>query len=134
MVEIRHRDGRTFSTATADRAEDVREAIEAAVSRRVDLSGADLDGADLKASMNLEEAKLVAGANLTRANLRGANLEEVDLSGASLVDAHLDGANLERADLDAAPPWWGRPLRGANLEEGAKLPRRRTCRARTSMA
>ena len=95
MIEIFHRDGRLLYAARD--AGTIRDAVEAAVSRRVDLSGAILDDADL-GSINLEEAKLV-GASLVRANLRSANLEEIYLTRADLTEARLDGANLERADF-----------------------------------
>ena len=58
----------------------VRLTLEAAVSARANLDGANLDG-----------------ANLARANLDGANLARANLDGACL-----DGANLARANLDGA--------------------------------
>ncbi len=85
----------------------------------IDLSGADLSGA------NLTEAKL-SGANLTEANLSGANLtgailasghlNGANLARARLIGAHLIGADLSAADLTRAD------LTGANLT-GANLPR-----------
>lgn len=65
---------------------------------RVDLSGANLCGA------NLREADL-SGANLIYASLHDANLGGADLSGADLRGADLSEANL--CDVD---------LRGANLD------------------
>jgi hypothetical protein len=60
---------------------------------RLDLSGADLDGAKLR---NVD----LRGANMNSASLREADLHNADLSG-----AHLEGAKLNGADLsDAALP------------------------------
>ena len=66
---------------------------------RIDLSGADLVGANLR------------GADLVGANLRRAYLRDADLVGADLRDADLVGANLRDADLRGAD------LRGANLRD-----------------
>ncbi|WP_171181006.1 pentapeptide repeat-containing protein [Ruegeria sp. HKCCD8929] len=71
---------------------------------RINLSGADLVGADLR-GVNLCEAGLIG------ATLREANLSEADLIGADLRGADLRGANLRAADLIGAD------LRGANLSE-----------------
>ena len=74
----------------------------------VNLSGADLEGADLS-GVNLEGANLryanlsgadLRGANLRYANLRGADLRGADLRYANLSGAYLSGANLEGANLD----------------------------------
>lgn len=65
----------------------------------LDLSGADLSGADLTET------------NLNGADLRGANLVGADLSGADLVRAKLSGADLSRADLCFAD------LTGADLTD-----------------
>ena len=83
--------------------------------RLIDLSGADLIGA------NLSGADL-SGANLTGADLHGANLSSTDyfyrgaadLSGATLTNADLTGADLRGVDLR------GVDLRGADLS-GADL-------------
>ena len=64
--------------------------VEAESLGRVDLSGLNLEGADL------------SGFNLNRANLSGANLEGADLSGAFLRYADLSGANLEGANIEGA--------------------------------
>ncbi|MFD2175716.1 pentapeptide repeat-containing protein [Rhodobacter lacus] len=69
---------------------------------KIDLSGANLSGADL-GSTEFSGANL-SGADLRRANLIGANLFRADLS-----EAKLSGANLFRADLSEAK------LSGANL-------------------
>ena len=66
---------------------------------RIDLSGADLVGANLR------------GADLVGANLRRAYLRDADLVGADLRDADLVGANLRDADLRGAD------LGGANLRD-----------------
>lgn len=68
---------------------------------RLDLSGVDL-----------------RGANLREANLAGANLSRADLSGAMLVGADLQAANLEGAVLNKA-----------NLQE-VKLHQTNLCKAR----
>jgi uncharacterized protein YjbI with pentapeptide repeats len=62
-----------------------------------DLSKADLRGADL-CRANLREADL-RGADLRGADLRRANLREADLNGADLGKAQLYRANLNRARL-----------------------------------
>jgi uncharacterized protein YjbI with pentapeptide repeats len=68
----------------------------------VDLSGADLSGADLHevelSGANLREADL-SGANLIMANLRGTDLSETELSFANLSTANLFDANLRGASL-----------------------------------
>ena len=71
---------------------------------RADLSGANLEGA------NLYKAILI-GANLTGANLREAYLEGANLYEADLYEADLREANLYEADLSRAN------LTGANLYE-----------------
>lgn len=72
---------------------------------RLDLSGADLQAADL-AGANLAGAVL-SSADLYRARLAGADLSGADLSAASLAGADLTGADLtgaylRRADLTGA--------------------------------
>lgn len=57
---------------------------------RLDLSGADLRGANLK------------GAQLRQVNLSGADLRDADLTDTALADADLTGANLEGATLIGA--------------------------------
>jgi hypothetical protein len=101
----------------------IRETVEEAVERELNLRGADLQGAglwgtDLQGATlwgaNLRDADLqgatlwgadledatLEGANLRDANLRDANLEGANLRGADLRDANLEGANLRGADLD----------------------------------
>jgi uncharacterized protein YjbI with pentapeptide repeats len=65
----------------------LKEAVEEAVSRNVDLRDADLEGADLR------------GADLRGANLRDAYLGDADLRGANLEGANLKGADLKGADF-----------------------------------
>lgn len=76
-----------------------------------DLSGADLDGADL-ARFDL------GGADLSEASLRGANLYRTDLITADLMKANLRGANLNRADLSGAA-CNGTNFSRANLREAS---------------
>jgi uncharacterized protein YjbI with pentapeptide repeats len=85
--------------------------------QNLDLSGAQLDGVDLRGA-NFIGAQL-SRANLCNARLDGvklaiANLSDADLTGACLRDAKLVGANLNRAILAGAD------LAGANLD-GADL-------------
>ena len=63
----------------------IKAALEIAVSKKVDLGGANLGGANLRGA-NLR------GANLGGANLRGANLGDANLGGANLRGAYLGGA------------------------------------------
>ena len=66
----------------------LKEAVEEAVSRNVDLGDADLRDAYL------------GDADLRGANLRGADLGDADLEGANLEGADLRGADLRDADLE----------------------------------
>ena len=77
----------------------IKECVELAVKEKVDLSGAFLEGADLK------------GVYFEKANLEGANLEGADLYDAHLSGSNLNNANLERANLKIAN------LHKVNLEE-----------------
>jgi hypothetical protein len=99
---------------------------------RLDLSGADLSGADLGdpdlSGANLSQARLfganLSGARLFRADLLGANFKEAslggaDLSWADLTGTSLGGADLSRADLSGANLSWAN-LSWANLS-GANL-------------
>jgi uncharacterized protein YjbI with pentapeptide repeats len=65
----------------------LKEAVEEAVSRNVDLRDADLEGANLEGA-NLRDAYL-GGADLVDAYLEGADLGGADLRGANLVGAYL---------------------------------------------
>jgi len=75
-----------------------KSAIEAAITAKTDLTGADLACADLTRA-DLTGAKLT-GADLTGANLTRANLTDADLACADLTGANLTGADLAGADLD----------------------------------
>ena len=75
--------------------ETIKEAVIEAKNSEVDLSGANLRGA------NLYEVDL-SGADLYEADLSGANLYEADLSGADLSEANLSEANLYGANLNGA--------------------------------
>jgi len=110
--------------------------------RIVNLTGADLHGADLHGAKlfaaDLHGAKLLfadlRGAHLDEADLSGAHLTSADLSGADLFvanlhEAHLDeadlsGAKLDRADLSEAD------LSGADLH-GAKVPDKHLAEAKS---
>jgi len=96
----------------ADTATMMREAVEAAVRAGVDLSRANLRGANLR-DTNLHGVDL-RRANLGGAHLSGANLHGADLSGADLSGADLSGANLHGVDLSGAD-LIGADLSGANL-------------------
>ena len=91
-------------------------------SRRANLSGSILNGADLSHAFllgaDLSGAQLVeatlSNSQLIRANLRQAVLLSADLSGAFLLNADLAGAQLAHANLvDTQLP--GAKLYGANL-------------------
>ena len=70
--------------------ETIKKAIEDAVVKKVNLTGADLTSADLRS------------AYLTGAYLTGADLRDADLTGADLTYANLTGAYLTGADLTGA--------------------------------
>ena len=82
IIEIKNR----WNEATLHSGEhvDVKEAVEAAVKARANLTCAYL-----------------AGAYLTCADLAGANLAGANLAGANLSGAYLDGANLRGAKVGA---------------------------------
>ena len=87
--------------------------LEAAISARANLAGANLARANL-AGANLARANL-AGAYLAGAYLDGANLARANLAGANLARAYLAGANLDGANLAGAN------LAGANLADKSEL-------------
>ena len=70
----------------------LKEAVEEAVSRNVDLRDAYLGDAYLRDAC-------LGGANLIGAYLRDACLGDANLEGANLRDANLEGANLKGADF-----------------------------------
>jgi len=80
--------------------------------RIVDLSGADLRGADLSFT-TLTGADL-KGANFWWARFFAANLKGADLSHAALINSNLEGADLSGADLSEAEPT-AAILNGADL-------------------
>lgn len=104
--------------------ESLRHAVEAAVKQQLDLSFANLWGAEFAdaalAGAKLSEANF-AGANLERANLEGANLSKANLAGANLIRANLRNANLENANLGAAivrhTDFWGANTTGIDMEK-----------------
>ena len=96
ITEIKSWTGRVIWSGEA---EDIKSALEAAVSSGADLRGAVLSGA------------VLSGAVLSGAVLRGAVLRGADLSGADLSGADLSGADLSDADLRDAD------LRGADLSD-----------------
>lgn len=76
--------------------------------RRLNLSGANLEGVDLS-------GRLLAAAKLDHCILVGANLKGANLAAAALTGANLNGANLAAAELRGAD------LRWANLREAVLL-------------
>jgi uncharacterized protein YjbI with pentapeptide repeats len=92
MIEIKNRDGTLLHTVDAD------------VLREVNLSGADLNGADL------------SEAYLFGANLNGADLSEANLYGADLIGADSSSANLSWANL------FGADFTNARIQDASGLP------------
>jgi hypothetical protein len=90
QFEIKHWNGTVLFTKKAD---SLKEAVEAAVAKGADLSGANLRFANL------------SGADLSGANLSGADLSGANLSGANLRFANLSGANLRGANLPTGEVW-----------------------------
>ena len=99
MIEIKTAEGVVLFSGHYN---NLKEAVEDAVKKKISLRRANLEG-----------------ANLRRANLEGASLREANLRGAELRGASLEGANLRRANLEGAN-LEGAALRRANLE-GANL-------------
>ena len=88
----------------------MRDALEAAVSARANLSGADLSWADL------------SGANLSWADLSGANLSVADLSWADLYGAKWrDGITLTRAPLQLFGLAYTVHILDAHMQIGCEL-------------
>jgi hypothetical protein len=96
----------------------------------VDLTGADLSGANLR-TFSLSGADLVYaelhsadlhGAWLVYANLYGADLRGAILSGATLYEANLSDADLSRANLSGAWDTTNEQLEQAKSLKGATMP------------
>lgn len=89
---------------------------------KADLAGANLSRSNLKDAFlngaNLQKARL-GGIDFSHADLRGANMSEADLALANLCRANLTYANLTSADLRAAALWEAQfsetKLQSANL-------------------
>jgi uncharacterized protein YjbI with pentapeptide repeats len=101
---------------------------------KLDLRGANLQGADLAAKQPdgsdavfsgawFNEAR-VEGANLWGTRMEGASLRRARIEGADLGEVRLEGANLSSARMEATQLWaahmqgvevWGARLEGANL-------------------
>ena len=96
--------------------------------RRIDLTGARLIRADLRAA-NLSYADLRAadltGADLTGADLHATDLRAADLSGADLTGADLSGANLGGAKWPTntpSPEGWGLDASGRLVKASPASP------------
>lgn len=87
----------------------IKDTLENAVKQKVNLSGADLCGANLQ-DANLGNAILFE-SDLCGANLQGADLRDADLYGAAIGRANLQGADLRRTCLSSAD------LGDANLQD-----------------
>ena len=92
-IEIKNRwDG---SVIFSMEAESWKDAVEAAMKARINLSGSDLRGSDLSGSnlrgSNLSDCDL-SGSNLSGSNLRNSNLSGSDLSGCNLLNSDLSGS------------------------------------------
>jgi len=97
-IEIKHR--YTDNVLFACEAENMREAVLAAIKISADLRYANLSSANLS-SANLRYANL-SYANLSSADLSYANLSYANLSSADLRYANLRSADLRYADLSSA--------------------------------
>ena len=81
---------------------------------QLDLSGANLQAADLSARRPDGSDAVFSGANLSGVRMEGAKLERVRMEGADLQQARLDGAWLRAARLDGVFLWQAR-MEGAYL-------------------
>ena len=110
MIAIKHRfSGATiceFDVAT------IKEAVEQAIQKKINLRGSDLRGSDLSYS-NLSGSNL-GGSNLSYSNLSGSNLGGSNLRGSDLSGSNLGGGNLSGSDLG------GSNLSGSNID-GEKI-------------
>jgi hypothetical protein len=88
----------------------LREAVIEAIKRKVNLSGSDLSGSDLRGSdlsgSDLRESNLrgsdLSGSDLRDSDLRGSNLRDSDLRGSNLRGSDLSGSNLSGSDLSGS--------------------------------
>ena len=113
-INHRHTGAVLFTHETTDERQAsglaMRDALEAAVSARANLSGADLSWADL------------SGANLSGADLSGANLSVADLSWADLYGAKWrDGITLTRAPLQLFGLAYTVHILDAHMQIGCEL-------------
>lgn len=97
VVELRNHEADTIARIEALT---VREAVETAVHRGLDLAGVVLKGENL-AGARLDGARF-AGANLSKADLSGASLRNADVTDADLKRANLTGVDATGTDLAAA--------------------------------
>lgn len=92
-----------------------RSRIEAYKGYRLDLSGANLQGANLAAKRPDASDAVFSGAIFARARMEGAKIDGVRLEGADLQVARLEGADLRAARLEGANLAVAR-LEGAELQ------------------
>ncbi len=119
IIRNQFTDQEIFSTS----AETVKDLVEQAARQGVDLSEAELTGANLSGLVapgaNFTEAMLyranLNGADLSGALFPGAELSQAKLCGATLVKADLSGANLSEADASNAD-FHGASLMQTNLD------------------
>lgn len=95
MIEIKNTKGKVIFISES--AATIKEALEEAISRNVDLYEANLSDIDL-AHIDLHNANLMY-ADFTYTNLYKANLENANLVGSSFFSANLYKANLYHANL-----------------------------------
>ncbi len=115
-IEIKHQ--HTGAVLYVGEHKTLRDAAEAAVKAKADLSYADLSSANLR-SADLSFANLLS-ANLSSADLSFANLLSANLSSANLRFADLSFANLRFADLLSADLSFAN-LSFANLPDGLRV-------------
>ena len=98
-VEIKNIHGEVIYAYEGENAT-IKDAVEDAVKKGVNLTRANLECANLECA-DLRYANL-EGANLEGANLYRAALTRANLEGANIKDANFKGANLYRANLENA--------------------------------
>jgi len=94
---IKSIEGKTLFVSHADT---LRQALEQAVARGINLAGADFTGAYLP-NVKLQNA-LLTGAQFSKANLQGADFTGADLAAAQFSQANLSNANMTRTILVSA--------------------------------